>query len=115
MMMVDFAGDKMSYVDHSSGEIILCPVLMAVLPFSKYSFTMALDDATIPQVIKGLNSCVQYFDGVPLSLKTDNMKQVVTKSCRYEPLFSEVLQQCLLPMVPIRFLKRGRKPRKLIS
>jgi transposase len=93
MMMVDFAGDKMSYVDRRTGEIIFCPVLVCVLPFSKYTFAMALVDATIPQVIKALNSCVQYFGGVPLSLKTDNMKQVVTKSCRYEPVFTEALQQ----------------------
>lgn len=111
MVMIDFAGDKMSYVNRASGEIILCPVLMAVLPFSKYSFTMALDDATIPQVIKGLNSCVQYFDGVPLSLKTDNMKQVVTKSCRYEPLFSEVLQQWALHYNITLLATRVAKPR----
>jgi len=93
MVMVDFAGDKMSYVNKATGEVISCPVLVCVLPFSKYTFAMALPDATTPQVIKGLNCCLQYFEGVPLSLKTDNMKQVVTKSCRYEPLFSEVLQQ----------------------
>lgn len=93
MVMVDFAGDKMSYVDRSTGEVILCPVLVCVLPFSKYTFAMALVDATIPQVIKALNSCLHYFGGVPLSLKTDNMKQVVTKSCRYEPVFTEALQQ----------------------
>lgn len=93
MVMMDFAGDKMSYVDRSTGELIFCPVLVCVLPFSKYTFAIALADATIPQVIKGLNSCLQYFGGVPLSLKTDNMKQVVTKSCRYEPVFTEALQQ----------------------
>lgn len=93
MMMVDFAGDKMSYTDLSTGEVILCPVLMVVLPFSKYTFAMALADATIPQVIKALTACVLFFGGVPLSLKTDNMKQVVTRSCRYEPIFTEALQQ----------------------
>ena len=96
MVMADFAGDKMSYVDRSTGEIIFCPVFIAVLPFSKYTFAMALPDAGIPQVIKALNACMAYFGGVPLSLKTDNMKQVVTKSCRYEPLFSEALQQWAL-------------------
>ena len=93
MVMVDFAGDKMSYVDCSTGEVIFCPVLVCVLPFSKYTFALPLVDATIPQVIKGLNNCLQYLGGVPLSLKTDNMKQVVTKSCRYEPVFTEALQQ----------------------
>ena len=92
MMMVDFAGDKMSYVDRSSGEVIACPVLIVVLPYSKYTFAMALPDATIPQVLKALTASLHFFGGAPLSLKTDNMKQIVSKSCRYEPLFTEALQ-----------------------
>lgn len=93
MVMIDFAGDKMSYIDRSTGELVFCPVLICVLPFSKYTYAMALPDATIPSVIKALNGCMYYFDGVTLSLMTDNMKQVVTKSCRYEPVFTEALQQ----------------------
>lgn len=68
-VMVDFAGDKMSYVDRTTGEVIFCPVLIGVLPLSKYTFAMALADASIPQVIKALNACMAYFGGVPLSLK----------------------------------------------
>lgn len=111
MVMVDFAGDKMSYVDRSTGEVILCPVLVAVLPFSKYTFAMALPNASIPQVIKALNACLAYFGGVPLSLKTDNMKQVVTKSCRYEPLFSEALQQWSLHYNITLLATRVAKPK----
>ena len=85
MVMVDFAGDKMSYVDPDSGELIMCPVLVAVLPFSKHSFAMALPDATIPHVVKALNACLAFFGGVPLSLKTDNMRQVVSV-----PLFRSI-------------------------
>jgi hypothetical protein len=29
MVMVDFAGDKMSYIDRSTGEVIQCPVLVS--------------------------------------------------------------------------------------
>lgn len=111
MVMVDFAGDKMSYVDRSTGEIISCPVFVAVLPFSKYTFVMALRDASIPQVIKALNACMAYFGGVPLSLKTDNMKQVVTKSCRYEPLFSEALKQWSLHYNITLLATRVAKPK----
>ncbi len=111
MVMVDFAGDKMSYVDRSTGEVISCPVLVAVLPFSKYTFVMALLNASIPQVIKALNACLAYFGGVPLSLKTDNMKQVVTKSCRYEPLFSEALQQWSLHYNITLLATRVAKPK----
>lgn len=92
MVMVDYAGEKMSYVDPGTGEVVCCPVLVAVLPFSGQSFAMALVDATIPQTLKALNACLRYFGGAPHTLKTDNMKQVVTRSCRYEPVFSEAMQ-----------------------
>ena len=111
MVMVDFAGDKMSYVDRYTGEVISCPVFVAVLPFSKYTFAIALRDASIPQVIKALNACMAYFGGVPLSLKTDNMKQVVTKSNRYEPIFSEALKQWALHYNITLLATRVAKPK----
>lgn len=96
VIMVDFAGDKISYTDRSSGEIIDCPVLVCILPYSGFSFVAALADASIPQLVKALNRCLAFFEGVPHTLKTDNMKQIVYKSCRYEPVFSEVMQQWAL-------------------
>jgi hypothetical protein len=96
VMMIDFAGDKISFTDKSTGEVIACPVLVCILPFSGYSYAVALVDASIPQVVKALNQCLQFFGGVPFSLKTDNMKQLVFKSCRYEPVFTEVMQQWAL-------------------
>lgn len=110
-VMIDFAGDKMSYVDRSTGELRACPVLVAVLPYSKYTFVMALPDATIPQVIKALNFCLQYFGGVPFHLLTDNMKQLVTKSCRYEPVFSEAIRQWALHYNITLLATRVGKPR----
>lgn len=111
MVMVDFAGDKMSYVDRSTGEVISCPVFITVLPFSKYTFAIVLRDASIPHVIKALNACMAYFGGVPLSLKTDNMKQVVTKSNRYEPIFSEALKQWALHYNITLLATRVAKPK----
>jgi transposase len=96
VMMVDFAGDKISYTEKGSGQIIECPVFVCILPYSGFSYAVALPDASIPQVVKALNQCLEYFHGVPFSLKTDNMKQIVSKSCRYEPLFTEVMQQWAL-------------------
>ena len=93
VMMVDFAGDPLSYVDKLSGEIIKCPVFIAVLPYSGYSFAVALSDATQPNVIKALNSSLAYFGGVPRSIKCDNMKTAVSKSSRYEPVFTDTIMQ----------------------
>jgi transposase len=91
LMMIDFAGDKLHYINKETGELIGCQVLVCVLPCSGYSFVVALPDATIPQLIKGLNACLAFFGGAPYTLKCDNMRQAVTKSCRYEPVFSEAI------------------------
>lgn len=93
MLQVDFAGDMLAYVDAESGEVIQCPVFVAVLPFSGYGYVEALPNATLPQVIRALNNCLGHFGGAPLSAKSDNMKQWVTRSNRYEPAFNDMLQQ----------------------
>lgn len=111
MVMVDFAGDKMRYVNKDTGELTDCPVLVAVLPFSKYTFAMALPNASIPQVIKAMNNCLTFFGGVPHSFKTDNMKQVVIKSCRYEPEFSAAMQQWAIHNNITLLATRVAKPR----
>lgn len=111
MIMVDYAGDNMHYIDRSTGELIQCPVLVGVLPYSSFTFAVALDNATIPQTIKGLNNCMYYIGAVPLSLKSDNMKQIVTKSCRYEPAFSAALQQWALHYNLTLLTTRVAKPK----
>lgn len=59
-LMIDFAGDKLSYTDRQSGEVIPCPVLVCVLPFSGYSYVEAFPNATLPQLVKALNNCLLF-------------------------------------------------------
>ena len=96
VVMVDFAGDMLGYVNIDTGEWIRCPVFVAVLPFSGYGYVCALANATIPQVVSALNQCLAFFNGVPQAVKCDNMRQMVSKSCRYEPVFTEVFNQWAL-------------------
>lgn len=93
LMMVDWAGDMLSYTDRSTGELISCPVLICVLPYSGYSFVKALTDATLERLINALNDCLSFWGGVPHALKTDNMKQVVIKTSRYEPTLTDAINQ----------------------
>lgn len=115
VMMVDFAGDNLSYVDKASGELVSCPVFVAVLPYSGYSFAVALPNATQPSVIKALNLCLGYFGGVPLSVKCDNMKTAVSKSCRYEPVFTDTIIQWSLHNNTTMVAARVRKPKDKAS
>lgn len=111
VMMVDFAGDALSFVDKESAEIIKCPVFVVVLPYSGYSFVIALSDSKQPNVIKALNACLAFFGGVPQSVKFDNMKTAVNKSCRYEPVFTDVLSQWALHNNTALLAARVRKPK----
>lgn len=95
-MLVDFAGDNLNYVDKVNGELISCPVFVAVLPYSGYSYVMALSDMKQPSVVVALNKAIDYFGGMPQGIKFDNMRQVVSKSSRYEPVFTDTMQQWAL-------------------
>lgn len=93
MMMVDFAGDMVHYIDKDTGEQIACPVLVCVLPYSNFTYVEALPNARLPHMIAALNNALRFYKGVPLAFKTDNMRQVVVKSSRYEPTFTDLMKQ----------------------
>jgi len=95
LLEIDFAGSKLHYVNED-GEIIDCPVLVAVLPFSGYSFVQALANASLPNLIATLNAMLEYFQGVPMNAISDNMRQWVTRTCKYEPTFPEMLSDWAL-------------------
>jgi transposase len=115
MLQVDFAGDNLHYVDTSSGEFIACPVFVAVLPFSGYGYVEALPNAKLPQVVKALNNTIDYLGGVPKSVKSDNMKQWVSKSCKYEPVFTDMLEQWANHNHIALFASRPYKPKDKAS
>ncbi len=87
---IDFAGQKMSYVDRHTGEIVYCPVLVGVLLHSGYTYVEPLPNASMIQVVMALNGCMEYFHGVPVHVTSDNMKQTVKSANRYEPGFTEL-------------------------
>ncbi|MCH7411362.1 IS21 family transposase [Belliella sp. DSM 111904] len=90
---VDFAGKPLWYVDKETGEVINCPVLVAVLPYSGYGYVEVLPNAKLPQLIKALNNCLAYLGGSPMTAKSDNTRQWVSKGCKYEPTFPQALKQ----------------------
>lgn len=114
-MMFDFAGDKIPYVEPQTGEIVWCPVLVCVLPFSGFTYIEALPSASQKYLLKALNNALGYFGGVPQSAKTDNMKQVVRKSNRYEPAFEDLAQQWALHFGITLMATRVAKPRDKAS
>ena len=114
-MMFDFAGDKIALTDYQTGEITWCLVLVCVLPFSGFTYIEAMLSANQARLLKALNNALCFIGGVPQSAKTDNMKQIVKKSNRYEPTFEELAQQWSLYYGTTMMAARVNKPRDKAS
>ena len=110
-LMVDFAGDKLSYIDRDSGEEISCEVLIAALPFSSYIYAEALPSQKQEDFAGGLSHAFSYLGGVPQCIVCDNLKSAVKKSSRYEPVFTELIDQLSVHYQTTFMATRVRKPR----
>ena len=71
-LFVDFAGKKLSYIDRSTGEIIECQVFVACLPYSDYSFCIAVRSQKISDFVHALEQCLKSIGGVPKIVVPDN-------------------------------------------
>lgn len=110
-LQVDFAGDKLGYVDRSTGEWIACEVLVCALPYSHYIYAEALRSQKQEDFINGLRHALEYIGGVPQSIKCDNMRTAVVQSNRYEPQFTEAMEYMAAHYGTTILAARVRKPR----
>lgn len=108
-LFIDFAGKKMSYVDRQTGEIIWCPVFIACLPYSDYSFVIAVRSQGVEDFIYALACCLAFLGGVPFVLVPDNLKSAIIKANRYEPEINRALEDFCnhynMAIVPARVAK----------
>ena len=110
-LQVDFAGKPLYVTDQSTGEIVPCPVLVCVLPYSNYPYVEALSSARQEHLFGALSKCLEYFEGVPRNILSDNMKQYIKKNNKYEFKFSELVDQWALHYNTNLEATRPRKPK----
>lgn len=91
-LFIDFAGKKLSYVDADTGEVVYCHVFVACLPYSDYSFAMAVRSQSIHDFIYALTCCLNDLGGTPKVLVPDNLKSAIVKASRYEPDVNQALE-----------------------
>jgi transposase len=108
---LDFAGDKLYLTDRRGLEKTAVVLLCCVLPYSNFSYAIALPNATMEHLFYGLSRALEYLGGVPETIKTDNMKQWIKKSCRYEPSFTDATEQWCLHYDIHPEVARIRRPR----
>jgi transposase len=91
-LFIDFAGAKLSYVDLQTGQLIYCQVFVACLPYSDYSFALAVKSQCVEDFIYALGCCLGEFGGVPRALVPDNLKSAIVKASIYEPDVNHALE-----------------------
>jgi len=91
-LFVDFAGDKLEYIDRTTGELKKVNVFVACLPYSDYTFIKAVEHQTTEDFLKALECCLKHLGGCPKILVPDNLKAAVIKSDPYEPKLNTVME-----------------------
>lgn len=86
---VDWAGDHISYVKPTTGEVMAASLFVAVLPASAYPFVYAYDNMKMPNWIDAHVRTYTYFGGVPKITIPDNTKTAVSKSDPVDPLLNK--------------------------
>jgi transposase len=88
-MFIDFAGEKLSFIDEKTGEIIWVEVSVAVLGASQMTYVEAVMSQQKEDLIMACENALHFFGGVPFAIVPDNLKSAVTKSSKYEPTLNE--------------------------
>jgi transposase len=114
-LYVDFAGDRLEYIDRETGEIIPVQVFVACLPCSDYSFVLAVEHQTTEDFLHALSCCLKALGGSPKILVPDNLKAAVIKADRYEPELNRVMEDFANHYGFVVLPARAGKPRDKAS
>ncbi|NIS62491.1 MAG: IS21 family transposase [Proteobacteria bacterium] len=84
-LFVDYAGQTMEITDPETGEMHQAQIFVATLGASNYTFAEATLCQDLRSWIRSHVHAFEFFHGVTEILTPDNLKDAVTRSCRYEP------------------------------
>jgi hypothetical protein len=76
----------------ATGEAIPVYVFVACLPFSDYTFIMAVRRQTTEDFLYALSRCLNHLGGCPKIVVPDNLKAAVIKADRYEPTLNRLME-----------------------
>lgn len=108
---IDFAGKKLAFIDHSTGEWVECESLVCVLPYSHYLYVEAIRSQKQEHFIPALVRFKKFIGGVTACVKMDNMRTAVQRSNRYEPVFTEAMEYFAAHYGTATITARVGKPR----
>ncbi len=117
-LFVDYAGQTMEITNQETGEIQEAQIFVATLGASNYTFAEATLSQDLPSWIQSHVHAFEFFQGVTEILTPDNLKDAVTRPCRYEPdlnaTYREMAEHYGAVIIPAR-VKKARDKAKVES
>ena len=105
-LFVDFSGDRPSYIDSETGEVIEPELFVAVMGASSRIFALAVANQQIPEWTRGHVRSFEYYGGVPAVVVPDQLKSGVKTSCKYDPeinpVYAELCAHYGVAVIPAR-------------
>ncbi|MBS1606926.1 MAG: IS21 family transposase [Bacteroidetes bacterium] len=88
-LFIDFAGDKLHYINSQNGQPQPVEVFVGVLGASQLTYVEGVMSQQKEDLIAGCENSLHYYQGVPAAIVPDNLKSAVTRSSKYEPTLNE--------------------------
>lgn len=110
-IFIDFSGDKLSYTDITTGEIISCEIFIATLGYSNYTAVVAVHSQKLEEVIYACTKAFEQIGGCAKAIVPDNLKAAVTKANKYEPRINDVFMDMANHYGMVVLPARPYKPR----
>jgi transposase len=108
---VDYAGDKIAWLDRSNGEIHQAHVFVGILCFSQKIFAIAHEDEKKANWLDAHRRMFEFYGGVPAVLVPDCLKNGVIKAHRYDPDLNQDYVELVTHYNAAVVPARARRPR----
>jgi len=110
-LFVDYAGATVPIIDSKTGEVQDAAIFVAVLGASNYTYAEATWNQGLPSWIGSHVRALEFFQGSTALVVPDNLKNAVTRPCRYEPDLNPTYQEMAAHYGMAVIPARVRKPR----
>jgi transposase len=110
-IFVDYAGQKPSIIDPTTGEVIEVELFVGVLGASNYTYAEATATQQLPDWLASHQRMFAFFGGVSTAVVCDQLKSGVTLPCRYEPGLQRTYEEFAAHVGTTILPARPQKPR----
>jgi hypothetical protein len=108
---VDYAGDKLEWVDIETGEVFEVVVFVGILGFSQKIYAEATDDQKGDNFVRSHVRMFKFFGGVSRITVPDCLKQGVSRCHRYDPDINRSYRAFAMDFGTVIVPARPRKPK----